>query len=405
MAQLTVWAHGRRGSLGRYTQAHDLNPNVILGLCSAEPLESRGPLFPVPMVSVEAILQHLAAGQVLTTRQQMLLVHWMLADPVQAAAFGVTPATVEAVVTQRSHLYPRLYPAVHQFWQQHTSSQIPVLTLLWAVWLPLALRLMAGQNALQRPWIQGILGTQGAGKTTLSQVLKLILEQLGSTCVCLSLDDLYLTYAQRQYLQQQEPRLRWRGPPGTHDVALGLQVLDQLRSPSPAIPEIALPRFDKSAYGGQGDRGGFEAVAPVDIVLFEGWFVGVRPLDPSRFEAAPAPINTAQDQQFARDMNIKLRDYLPLWDRLDSLIVLNLADYRLSHQWRRDAEHQAIAAGKPGMSDAEIEQFVHYFWRALHPELFIPPLLQTDQWVDLVIEIGADHAITQIYPPVETTVA
>jgi D-glycerate 3-kinase len=54
-----------------------------------------------------------------------------------------------------------------------------------------------------------------------------------------------------------------------------------------------------------------------------------------------------------------------------------------------------IAAGKSGMSDAEIEEFVNYFWRSLHPELFINPLIQSSS-VDLVIEINADHSFGKI---------
>jgi D-glycerate 3-kinase len=321
----------------------------------------------------------------------------MLADPGWAAVFGITSDTVEDVVTEQSTLYPQIYPIVTQFWHQHSPRQTEVLKSLWMLWLPLALQLIEAHQALGRPLIQGVLGAQGSGKSTLSQVLTLILNQLGYPSLSLSLDDLYLTYAERQQRQRRDPRLRWRGPPGTHDVLLGIHVLDQLRSPS-LLSKIALPRFDKSAQDGQGDRRGFESVESVKIVLFEGWFVGVRPIAPSQFEAAPDPIHSDQDCQFARDMNARLWDYLPLWERLDRLIVLNLADYRLSKQWRREAEQQAIAAGNPGMSDAEIDQFVEYFWRALHPQLFMPPLLQTNQWVDWVIEIDADHAISGIHP-------
>ena len=348
------------------------------------------------MANIDQILQDLALGQSLTDEERSHLIYWTLTQAPGAQAFGITSDNVERVVHQRSLLYPKLYLRVQQFWRQHCQLQTDVLKPLWVLWLPLALRLIAAYNALERPLIQGILGLQGVGKTTLTQMLKLILEQLNVTCLSLSIDDLYLTYAQRQQLRAQDPRLIWRGPPGTHDVQLGIEVLDQLRSPLSSETEIAIPRFDKSAHGGQGDRLGVEWGQPVDVILFEGWFVGVRPIDPSQFETAPVPINSAQDQQFARDLNAKLRDYLPLWERLDHLIVLNVVDYRLSKQWRQEAEHRAIAAGKSGMSDAEIEQFVDYFWRALHPALFVQPLIQAGQWVDLVIEIDAFKEISSI---------
>ncbi|MBF2067303.1 MAG: glycerate kinase [Calothrix sp. C42_A2020_038] len=247
-----------------------------------------------------------------------------------------------------------------------------------------------------RPIVQGILGGQGAGKTTLALTLISLLELMGYRTVSLSLDDLYKTYSERIALQTLDPRLVWRGPPGTHDVELGLTVLDAVRhSQTP----ISIPRFDKSAHNGAGDRTNPEIFTNnIDILIFEGWFVGARPIDPIIFDTPIPPIVSAADRSFARDMNQQLAGYLPLWERLDSLIVLYPQDYRYSINWRKQAEHEMIASGRPGMTDIQIEEFVNYFWRALHPELFIKPLI-TSPDVDTVIEIGADHTFTKIYHP------
>ncbi|GBF84139.1 ABC transporter ATP-binding protein [Aphanothece sacrum FPU3] len=126
-------------------------------------------------------------------------------------------------------------------------------------------------------------------------------------------------------------------------------------------------------------------------------FVGVRPIDESLFKDPPFPIITPEDKQFAKDINEQLKAYLPLWERLDRLMVLDPVDYHLSKQWRKEAEHKMIALGKMGMSDEEIDQFVDYFWRSLHPELFITPLVKNPNLVDLVIEINRDHSYGNIY--------
>ncbi|MEA5624142.1 glycerate kinase [Nostoc sp. UHCC 0251] len=318
-----------------------------------------------------------------------------LADGLRAKAFGITPENVDEMIKERSHLLESVLPAFNEFCE--TSLKIEpkkMLQVLWDLWLPLGIKIASQRQQLGRPLIQGILGGQGTGKTTMSKVLSLILDQLGYRTVSLSLDDLYKTYSDRLILTQQDPRLIWRGPPGTHDVDLGLNVLDQIRQfQSP----VMIPRFDKSAFGGAGDRTTPEIVTNVDIVLFEGWFVGVRPINADVFDTAPLPILTDEDRAFARDMNLRLHDYLPLWERLDSLIVLYPTDYRCSLEWRKQAEQQMIAAGKSGMSNAEIEQFVNYFWRSLHPELFITPLVKDATVVDLVIEINADHSFGEVY--------
>jgi len=271
------------------------------------------------------------------------------------------------------------------------SDRNYILVTLEKLWLPVALDLAAKSNKLDRTFIQGILGGQGTGKTTLCLILQQILNYFGLTVATLSIDDLYLTYAERKALQQQDPRLTWRGPPGTHDVALGIELIDRCLQ-GDSSTQILLPRFDKSAFNGAGDRISPEAIAKPDILLFEGWFVGVQPLDeyPADF---PDPIVTESDRQFAEDNDRRLRSYLPLWDRLDSLIVLYPEDYRLCQRWRREAEQKMIASGKSGMSNKECDRFVEYFWQTLHPELYITPLIET---ADLVIEIESDRTFGKI---------
>lgn len=320
-----------------------------------------------------------------------------LADASRARAFGVTAENVADKLAARSRLFEA---TVAQVQQQFPLGDRLVETL-WHLWIPLAIYLAQSRDRLERPWIQGILGGQGSGKTTLTKILTLILAELGYSTIGISIDDLYKTYAERQELKVRDPRLVWRGPPGTHDVALGIELLDRLRAPNGE--PVSVPRFDKSAWAGQGDRREPDIIQPADIVLFEGWFVGLRPVESAQFQRPPAPIATEGDRAFARDTNARLREYLPLWERLDSLILLYPVDYRLSLQWRMQAEREMRALGKEGMSDAQIEEFVKYFWKALHPELFIDPLVRDSPWVDLAIEINRDRSVGKIYRPQTAT--
>ena len=328
------------------------------------------------------------------TSWQVLAQAAALADPLRAKVFNITSDHVAEVTQNRGDLLKLVFPDFSQFCQTSLKTDPQgMLQVLWDVWLPLGMKIAAQHQESGKPFIQGILGAQGTGKTTMSHILGLILQHLGYRTLSFSLDDLYKTYSDRLALMQQDSRLVWRGPPGTHDIHLGLSLLDQIhQSKSPVI----VPRFDKSAHGGAGDRTTSEIITnPIDIVLFEGWFVGVKPIPPKVLLTPPPPILTDVDKQFASDMNNQLKDYLPLWERLDSLIVLYPTDYRYSLAWRKQAERQMIAAGKSGMTDAEIEEFVNYFWRSLHPELFINPLIQSSS-VDLVIEINADHSFGKI---------
>ncbi|MEY3297235.1 MAG: Uridine kinase [Cyanobacteriota bacterium] len=351
--------------------------------------------------SLAPLLAALLSQAAVAAPQWEDLIAWELGDADRANAWGITPETVADDLAERLHWLRLLMPC-------HSSLALPsapldtTLVLYWQLWLPLALTLKQARERLPRPLIQGILGGQGTGKTTLSGILSHILGAMGYRTLGLSIDDLYKTYAERQHLRQCDPRLRWRGPPGTHDVDLGMAVLDQLRQ-APPDATIAIPRFDKSLQGGEGDRVASEQVQGVDIVLFEGWFLGVRPIPPDQLDRqlrqAPDPIRTEADRQFARDMNRQLAVYQPLWDRLDRLMILYPEDYRISKVWRQQAEQHMKAQGKPGMDEASIEAFVEYFWQALHPNLFITPLKQDKAHTQLVVEINLNRTPKAIYVP------
>lgn len=100
-----------------------------------------------------------------------------------------------------------------------------------------------------------------------------------------SLDDLYLTHADQWSLGKQypdNPLLQHRGQPSTHDIKLAKSVFSSLRQNA----TTAIPRYDKAAFEGQGDRVpeaewqnvNVDGQNIIKVVLFEGWSVGFRPL-------------------------------------------------------------------------------------------------------------------------------
>jgi D-glycerate 3-kinase len=96
-------------------------------------------------------------------------------------------------------------------------------------------------------YVLGINGAQGTGKSTLSNFLA---QRLGALhhrrVVELSIDDIYLTRRERERLARDvHPLLVTRGVPGTHDVALGIETIKQLRDLDEG-QTLAVPRFDKA---------------------------------------------------------------------------------------------------------------------------------------------------------------
>jgi D-glycerate 3-kinase len=218
-----------------------------------------------------------------------------------------------------------------------------------------------------RPLVVGICGAQGSGKSTLANGLLRGLREAGIAAATLSIDDLYLTLAERERLAREvHPLLRTRGVPGTHDVGLGLSAIADID----ARRATRLPRFDKS----RDDRAPVErwdAIdAPLDVLLFEGWCVGARP---QSAEALITPINALErdedrDGRWRAYVNAALAGrYRALFDRIDFLTLLAAPGFDVVRAWRIQQENDLraqSALGAPGiMTDDQIGRFIQHYER------------------------------------------
>lgn len=138
------------------------------------------------------------------------------------------------------------------------------------------------------PFFLGLNGVQGAGKSTLVATLcnTLTSPPHNLPTVVLSIDDLYLPHDQQLALaaaHSDNPLVQHRGQPSTHDILLGTALFKALRNRE---QNVKIPSYDKSRFNGQGDRAGPEFWGivnkadekPIEVVVFEGWCVGFRPL-------------------------------------------------------------------------------------------------------------------------------
>lgn len=136
-----------------------------------------------------------------------------------------------------------------------------------------------------------------------------------------------------------------------------------------------------------------------DFIFYDGWMLGARSVsDEAIFSSGLPALETPEAQQFAKDVNKKLADYLPLWDLIDFLNVLYVPNYQKSLEWREDAEKPLQDKGE-GMSVEQIKEFVYYFWRSVHPAIHIKNLAHDTQHTKQVAIIGDDHAIVELLTP------
>ena len=266
---------------------------------------------------------------------------------------------------------------------------------------PLAQRIDRLRERLKRPVIVGLCGSQGSGKSTMAAFLAALLESEGRKVAVLSLDDLYLSHDARQALaQDRHPLFATRGVPGTHDVALGAQILEALAGISGAAA-VRLPRFDKAADDPWAEDAWPIQATPVDVVLFEGWCVGASPQDAA---ALDAPVNALErdadtDGTWRSAVNAVLADgYQRLFGRLDALVLIQAPGFEQVLAWRTLQEHRLAARlqasgeiGRKVMSDAEIARFIQHYERLTRHILAEMPAR-----ADAVIALDADHAATEV---------
>lgn len=245
-----------------------------------------------------------------------------------------------------------------------------------------------------RPLLLGLCGAQGSGKSTIARVLTERLAAAGVRAATLSLDDLYLTKAQRVLLARDvHPLLGTRGVPGTHDVALGIRVLDEIRRGQPT----RMPRFAKSRDDREPETAWTSVPGSLQLLIFEGWCVGARPQQEGDLRL---PINELEreedgDGRWRAYVNAMLAGpYQALFSGLDRLILLAAPTFEIVKQWRGQQEaelRRAVPDAAGVMDEAALQRFIEHYERLTRHILEEMP-----SRADLVLRLSCEREVTAV---------
>jgi len=260
-----------------------------------------------------------------------------------------------------------------------------------------------------RPLVIGIQGPQGAGKSTMTRALLDALPALGLSGITVSIDDFYMTRAGQLEVAAAHPGnpyMEHRGYPGTHDVALGEKTLSALSSRHPEPPtfrghpeprtfrghpeprtfrsgDVVLPVYDKSAHGGRGDRAPVEqwrtVEMPIDLVFVEGWMLGFTPV----------PESSLSDPNLVAP-NRALAAYDRWYRHIDAWVIVRALDPTYVLTWRVEAEERMKASGKPGLSRADIEDYIRRFLPAYKTWGGAPQGVDASRCLELRIDMARE---------------
>ncbi|XP_028756117.1 D-glycerate 3-kinase, chloroplastic [Neltuma alba] len=349
--------HSTKSGSGSSWLQHNFTPlsSVTSNECRQGPLHSVFPTKPAEVSAVQDLYDFICSG------------------PLMEKA-GLTPEKVAESI-DKWLMYGRRLSQLFQLNELYLT--VPQKARLYHYYIPVFLwcedQIAEHQSKFKDgedipPLVIGFSAPQGCGKTTLVFALDYLFRTTGRKSATISIDDFYLTHEGQSKLRESNPGnalLEFRGNAGSHDLDLSIETLTALTNLKKEGSKMKLPRYDKSAFSGRGDRSDPstwpEIEGPLTVVLFEGWMLGFKPL--------PVEAVKAVDPQL-EVVNKNLEAYYDAWDKfIKSWIVIKITDPSCVYQWRLQAEIAMREAGNPGMSDEEVRDFVSRYLPAYHAYL------------------------------------
>lgn len=286
---------------------------------------------------------------------------------------------------------------------------IGLVELLESIYVPLGAWLVARKNQQKGPLVVGINGAQGAGKSTLFNLLEVILEEgFDLKVVGLSIDDLYKTREDREKLAHSvHPLLKTRGVPGTHDVELGIELIRGLKGEfGEEGRNVKIPVFDKSIDDRCPTALWQEWHGEADVIVLEGWCVGATAQPQSELAEPVNDLERSEDPLgFWRGyVNQQLDSrYKELFDMIDVLIMLKVPSMEAVFEWRSQQEIKLAErvryfydTQQPTqhlriMNEREIRRFIQHYERLTRTMLEEMP-----GRADVCLELNQNHKIGNI---------
>ncbi len=242
----------------------------------------------------------------------------------------------------------------------------------------------------------GLSGSQGTGKSTISNILKIILkEAYNLETTIFSIDDFYKTLHERKKMSKKISDLfLTRGVPGTHDTKILFQSIKNLKNNK--FKKFNIPKFDKSIDDRTPKSKWLKVKKKPNIVIFEGWCVGAMAQKKNDLNS---PVNKLEKEKdikkvWRQKVNSELqKDYKKIFKLIDKLIFLKVPSFKYVFKWRLLQEKKLRISGKGNkiMTDKQIENFIMYYERITKHMLKTLP-----RKADTVISIDEKHRLKSI---------
>ena len=207
-----------------------------------------------------------------------------------------------------------------------------------------------------------IAGSQGSGKSTLTAVLKLVLEKFYKKKVMLlSIDDYYLSKNKRLKLSNKiHPLLITRGVPGTHNIAaLRKDIINFQKKKFP----IVAPLFNKLKDDISSKK---KIIKKAEILLLEGWCCGSTPINREYLFNNINHLESTLDKNklWRQYYNSQLqKDYKKVFSLFDQQIYIQAPSFTYILKWRYAQEKSNALKSKDEkfMKKTDLRKFIQHY--------------------------------------------
>ena len=223
----------------------------------------------------------------------------------------------------------------------------------------------------KKPFIIGLGGGQGAGKTTITSIISIILKKYFKLNVFkISIDDFYKTRKERILLSKKvHPSLKTRGVPGTHDMNIMLNFFKRVKSKN--FKALKIPKFNKAIDDRFKKKLWYSIKKRPDIIIFEGWCVGARAEKNNTLKRTLNSLEKYEDKKliWRTFVNQQLKfKYKKLYDQLNCLLYLRVKNFKLLQKWRIKQEKKLWLKNKRSsnhklMSNKDVIAFMQTYQR------------------------------------------
>jgi len=213
--------------------------------------------------------------------------------------------------------------------------------------------------------------------------------------VIFSIDDFYKTSKEREVMSKNiSPLFLTRGVPGTHDTKMIYNCIKKLKKIN--FQKTMIPKFNKALDDRLSKKKWLKVTKKPNIIIFEGWCVGVEPQKKKDLLIAVNELEKHNDKKkiWRNTVNQELKkNYKKIFGLINKIIFLKVPSFNHVFKWRllQEKKLRITSKGNKTMSENQIKKFIMFY------ERLTKHMLKTLSYkANTVIKIDTQHRLKSI---------